>query len=78
MDFKNTQLNRPDNANTELSEAGVAKIEEIMEGMSRAEKVIAVRSISIEILQNEVTRRIKRDSEKLKCFRELVNSMEKH
>lgn len=83
MDFKNIQLNRPEGVaqeviNTELTEADVAKVTEIIEGMSRAEKVVAVRSIATEILQNEVTRRIKRDKAKLNDFRELVNSMEKY
>lgn len=64
--------------NPELSAGEVYAIERIIGNMSNAEKAVAVRSIPTEILQNEVTRRLKRDNANLKGLKELVSSMESY
>ena len=62
----------------ELTEADTAKVTEVIKAMSKAEKIVAVRNMPTEILQNEISRRIKRDKEKLRGFKELVESMEEY
>lgn len=83
MDFKNIQLNRPEEpvvtvANTELTKAEVDKIGQIIESLSKDEKIIAVRSFPTEILQNEISRRLKRDKDQRNQLRDIVNAMEKY
>lgn len=84
MDFNKIQSNKPLEGEPqvvkqpELTDTEKEKITRVVEAMSKAEKIVAVRSIPTEILQNEVTRRIKRDKDKLKGFKELVESMEKY
>ena len=61
-----------------MTNAEVIKLEEIVEGMSHEEKVVAVRCIPTEILENELSRRSSRDREQNDRLRELVKNMERH
>lgn len=84
MDFKNIQLNRPEEVvepvavSGELTKAETDKIEQIIESLSKAEKIIAVRSFPTEILQNEISRRLKRDKDQRNALRDMVNAMDKY
>lgn len=59
-----------------LPQGEAEKIERIVGNMSNLEKAVAVRKIPTEILQNEITRRVKRDKENLRCIKEVIDSME--
>ena len=82
MDFKSIQLNRPEEAvtvaTTELTKAETDKIGQIIESLSKDEKIIAVRNFPTEILQNEISRRLKRDKDQRNALKEMVNAMDKY
>jgi len=61
-----------------LSPAETEKIERIIGSMSNHEKEVAVHKIPTEILQNEITRRIKRDKEDLKGIKAIIENMEEY
>ena len=61
-----------------MTQAEINKINDIVEAMSNEEKVVVVKNIPTELLQNEITRRLNRDRELRELITNLVNSMEKY
>ena len=64
--------------NSPLSKVETEKIERIIGNMSNQEKEVAVHSIPTEILQNEISRRLKRDKENLRGIKAIIDCMEKY
>ena len=61
-----------------LPPAEVEKIETVIGNMTNLEKAVAVRKISTEILQNEITRRVKRDKENLRGIKAIIDGLEEY
>lgn len=61
-----------------LSKAEAEKIELLVGNMTNEEKEVVVHSIPTEILQNEITRRLKRDKKTTEKIKVIVDSLEKY
>lgn len=74
MDVPNFLNEQPKEAlpDITLTTAEVEKLERTIKNMSNDEKKVAVRKIPTFILQNEITRRIKRDEEYKREFMSLA------
>lgn len=61
-----------------LTEVEVEKIQGVISSMSNLEKAVVVRKIPTEILQNEISRRLKRDKADLRSIKAIIGSMEEY
>lgn len=61
-----------------LPKVEAEKIERVIEGMSNHEKEVAVRKIPTEILQNEISRRLKRDKADLRDIKAIIDRLEEY
>ena len=61
-----------------MSEAEKNKLQDVIYAMGYEEKLVAVRCIPTEILEDELKRRSSKQREQNNLLKELVKNMEKH
>lgn len=64
--------------NVPMTQIEIEKIESVMDAMSNEEKAVAVHSIPIEILQNEITRKIQMKQAAINQIKGIVDALERY